>query len=226
MRWLDADERSAKAAIFGLNSVGRRPNELEEAWIVQALVREDGLTQVEAADVAGPAQELGVSAAGAAGAPGGESVQAELRLGLLSPGLARQLTRLPVGNQAAVLTAARRQSLTMAEVQGSSTCCAERRRSRKQYLLERPARGLAASGRRVHAGARSASESGREPAGPATGYAARSAEPPGELATSSRTGRVETRGSPAAGPAFVRLARDGPRLRRPGGRPVARRTAG
>jgi len=40
---LSIDERAAKAAIHGLNSIGGRPSELEEAWIVQALVREDGL---------------------------------------------------------------------------------------------------------------------------------------------------------------------------------------
>ncbi len=48
---MEVDERSAKAAIHGLNSVGGRPSELEEAWLVQALVREDGLTQVEAASL-------------------------------------------------------------------------------------------------------------------------------------------------------------------------------
>jgi ParB-like chromosome segregation protein Spo0J len=116
-RIVDVDERAAKAAIYGLNSAGRHPSELEEAWIVQALVREDGLSQVEAAQLLNKhkswvcrrlalLERLGVEA------------QAELRLGLLSPGLARQLTRLPVGNQAAVLTAARRESLTMTEVQG------------------------------------------------------------------------------------------------------------
>ena len=47
-----------------------------------------------------------------------DEAQEELRLGLLSPGLARQLTRLPAGNQAAVLAAARRETLTAAEVQG------------------------------------------------------------------------------------------------------------
>ena len=49
VRLVEVDERSAKAAIHGLNSVGGRPSELEEAWLVQALVREDGLSQVEAA---------------------------------------------------------------------------------------------------------------------------------------------------------------------------------
>jgi ParB-like chromosome segregation protein Spo0J len=46
-RRLEADERTAKAAIYGLNRAGGRTRELEEAWIIQALLREDGLSQVE-----------------------------------------------------------------------------------------------------------------------------------------------------------------------------------
>ena len=53
VRWIAADERSAKAALYLLNRVGRQPQEREEAWIVQALVREDGLSQVEAAQLLG-----------------------------------------------------------------------------------------------------------------------------------------------------------------------------
>ena len=52
-RLLEADERVAKAAIYGLNDTGRRPHEWEEAWIVHALVREDGMTQIEVADLLG-----------------------------------------------------------------------------------------------------------------------------------------------------------------------------
>jgi ParB-like chromosome segregation protein Spo0J len=117
VRVLDVDERAAKAAIHGLNSVGGRPSELEEAWLVQALVREDGLTQVEAGQLLNKhkswvCRRLALLERLSAAAQG------ELRLGLLSAGLARQLTRLPTGNQAAILTAARRESLTMVEVQG------------------------------------------------------------------------------------------------------------
>ena len=50
---LEADERRAKAAIFGLNQTGRRTQEWEEAWIVHSLVREDGMTQVEVAELLG-----------------------------------------------------------------------------------------------------------------------------------------------------------------------------
>ena len=53
VRLIDVDDRRAKAAIHGLNQTGRRPHELEEAWIVQALVREDGLSQAEVAELLG-----------------------------------------------------------------------------------------------------------------------------------------------------------------------------
>ena len=53
VRLIDVDDRHAKAAIHGLNQTGRRPHELEEAWIVQALVREDGLSQSEVAELLG-----------------------------------------------------------------------------------------------------------------------------------------------------------------------------
>jgi ParB-like chromosome segregation protein Spo0J len=117
VRLVDVDERSAKAAIFGLNHTGQHPSELEEAWIVQALVREDGLSQVEAAQLLNKHKSW-VCRRLALLERLGSDAQAELRLGLLSPGLARQLTRLPVGNQAAVLSVARRDSLTVLEVQG------------------------------------------------------------------------------------------------------------
>ena len=53
VRLIDVDDRRAKAAIYGLNQTGRRPHELEEAWIVRALVREDGLSQAEVAELLG-----------------------------------------------------------------------------------------------------------------------------------------------------------------------------
>jgi ParB-like chromosome segregation protein Spo0J len=49
-RLMEADERQAKAAIYGLNRAGDRTR---EAWIIQALVREDGLSQVEVAELLG-----------------------------------------------------------------------------------------------------------------------------------------------------------------------------
>lgn len=39
-RRIEVDERGAKAAMYALNRIGRHFGELEEAWLVQALVRE------------------------------------------------------------------------------------------------------------------------------------------------------------------------------------------
>jgi ParB-like chromosome segregation protein Spo0J len=141
VRVLEIDERSAKAAIFGLNSVGRQPSELEEAWIVQALVREDGLSQVEAAELLGRHKSWVCRRLALLERLGTEA-QAELRLGLLSPGLARQLTRLPVGNQAAVLVAARRDALTAVEVQGVVDLLRGASQEQEAYVLQSPRSAL------------------------------------------------------------------------------------
>ena len=50
-RLVEVDEPTAKAIILGLNGIGGRMKELEEAWIVQALVREDGLSQLQVAEL-------------------------------------------------------------------------------------------------------------------------------------------------------------------------------
>jgi ParB/RepB/Spo0J family partition protein len=141
VRLVEVDERTAKAAIFGLNCIGRHPQELEEAWIVQALVREDGLSQVEAAALLGRHKSW-VCRRLALLERLGDTVQADLRLGLLSPGLARQLTRLPTGNQSAVLTAARREALTLAEVQGVIDLLHNATPEQQAYVLQDPRAAL------------------------------------------------------------------------------------
>ena len=52
-RFLETDEPGAKAAIFNLNRIAGRPVELEEAWIIYALVIDDGLQQIEVAQMLG-----------------------------------------------------------------------------------------------------------------------------------------------------------------------------
>lgn len=141
VRLVDLDERSAKAAIFGLNHAGQHPSELEEAWIVQALVREDGLSQVEAAQLLNRHKSW-VCRRLALLERLGEAAQAELRLGLLSPGLARQLTRLPAGNQPAVLAAARRDGLTALEVQGVVDLLHGASAEQEAYVLADPRAAL------------------------------------------------------------------------------------
>jgi ParB-like chromosome segregation protein Spo0J len=141
-RCLSGDERSAKAAIYGLNREGRPTRELEEAWIVQALVREDGLTQVEAAELLGRhkswvcrrlalLEKLAVEA------------REDLRLGLLSVTAARSLVRLPAGNQAEVLVTARRDGLSSVELRDVVELLEQAAsREQEEYILSKPREAL------------------------------------------------------------------------------------
>jgi len=141
-RLLEADERTAKAAIYGLNRAGGRTRELEEAWIIQALVREDGMTQVEVAELLGRHKSW-VCRRLALIERLGPKAKDELRVGLLSPTAARQIVRLPEGNQAEVLEATRREALSTAELAGMVDLwlgCAERRQ--QEYLLQHPREAL------------------------------------------------------------------------------------
>ena len=135
VRLLEADERSAKAAIYGLNRAGGRTRELEEAWIIQALVREDGMSQMEVAELLGRHKSW-VCRRLALIERLGPTARDELRVGLLSPTAARQIVRLPEGNQAEVLETIRREALSGAELAGAVDLwlgCAERRQ--QDYLL-------------------------------------------------------------------------------------------
>jgi len=112
---LEVDEQGSKAAIYNLNRVAQRPQEMEEAWIVYALVREDGMSQVEAGQLLGRHKSW-INRRLAMIEKLCTAAKEELHLGLLSPSLARQLTRLPTGNQEAALATAREASLNSAEL--------------------------------------------------------------------------------------------------------------
>lgn len=141
-RLMEADERTVKAAIYGLNRAGGRTRELEEAWIIHALVREDGMSQVEVAELLGRHKSW-VCRRLALLERLGSKARDELRVGLLSPTTARQLVRLPQGNQAEVLDTMRREALSGAEVKGVVDLwlgCADR--SQQQYILAHPREAL------------------------------------------------------------------------------------
>ena len=117
VRLIEVDDRRAKAAIYGLNQTGRRPYELEEAWLVQALVREDGLSQSEVAELLGRhkswvCRRLALLEKLCA------DVRQELEVGLLTPSAAREIARLPAGDQSEVLDLSRRESLNNEELRG------------------------------------------------------------------------------------------------------------
>ena len=141
-RLLEADEPAAKAAIYGLNRTGGRTRELEEAWIIQALVREDGMSQVEVAELLGRHKSW-VCRRLALIERLGSRAKDELRVGLLSPTAARQMVRLPEGNQAEVLDAIRREALSSTELVGMVDlwlACSERHQ--QEYLLRHPREAL------------------------------------------------------------------------------------
>jgi len=141
-RRLEADERTAKAAIYGLNQTGRRTQEWEDAWIVHALVREDGLTQVEVAELLGRHKSWVCRRLALVERLAGE-VRDDLRLGLLSATAARSLVRLPAGNQAEVVATAHRDKLTAAELEGVvGLLCAAPARAHQEYILAEPRRAL------------------------------------------------------------------------------------
>ncbi len=154
-RLMEADERTVKASIYGLNRAGGRTRELEEAWIIHALVREDGMSQVEVAELLGRHKSW-VCRRLALLERLGSKARDELRVGLLSPTTARQVVRLPQGNQAEVLDAMRREALSGAEVKGVVDLwlgCADR--GQQQYILAHPREALSQ--------AKGVSQLGRDP---------------------------------------------------------------
>jgi len=100
----------AKAALVTFNRPHRGVSELEEAWVVESLVREHEMLQKEVAELLGRhkswvcrrlqlAQRLE------------SSIVEDMRLGLVSATVARELVRLPRGNQARVAAAIQRHGL-------------------------------------------------------------------------------------------------------------------
>jgi hypothetical protein len=142
VRVLEVDEPAAKAAILGLNRDQRPVRELEEAWVVQALVRDDAMTQVEAAHLLGRHKSW-VCRRLALLEKLSAAVKEDLRLGLVGPSLARQLTRLPVGNQETLLALARRATLTAQEVSGVIDLLEGASDEQAAFVLAKPREALA-----------------------------------------------------------------------------------
>jgi ParB-like chromosome segregation protein Spo0J len=147
VRVLDVDEPLAKAAILGLNRDQRPVRELEEAWVVQGLVRDDGMTQVEAAHLLNRHKSW-VCRRLALLEKLSASVKEDLRLGLVGPTLARELTRLPtgndqVGNQDALLALVRRETLTAQEVNGLIDLLQGASPDQAAFVLAKPREALA-----------------------------------------------------------------------------------
>ena len=93
----EADRAEAKLLMFWSHRA-EGLSDLEEAWVVRSLYREDGLSQPEIArflgrDKSWACRRLQLAEGLAAG------VEADVRLGMLCTSTARELVRLPRGNQ-------------------------------------------------------------------------------------------------------------------------------
>jgi len=142
VRLIEVDDRRAKAAIYGLNQTGRRPHELEEAWIVRALVREDGLSQPEVAELLGRHKSW-VCRRLALLEKLSADVRQDLEVGLLSATAAREIARLPAGNQSEVVDVARREGLSGEELRGVVRLLLESTTAeQKMFVLTKPRSAL------------------------------------------------------------------------------------
>lgn len=98
VRMLPLSERAAVAAVYGMNQQGRGLADLEEAWVVHALVRGHHLTQPEVGELL-DRHKSWVCRRLALVERLDERVQQDLRVGLIPVSVARALVRLPRGNQ-------------------------------------------------------------------------------------------------------------------------------
>ena len=147
-RVMEVNDTAAKAAMYGLNRAGGRTSELEETWIVFALVREDGLPQVEVAELLGR-HKTWVCRRLALIEKLGEEAKEELRVGLLSPTCARHVARLPQGNQGQLLGLIRREALTVHELEGVvNLLLSAPSGDQQRYVLEAPREALSQAGGR------------------------------------------------------------------------------
>lgn len=144
VRILNLNERGAKSMIYCLNRNFRGLSDLEEAWIVQALYREDHLSQPEIAELLDHHKSW-VSRRLALVEKLSPRVQEDIRLGMLTAASARELVRLPRGNQEELNDTVRRQGLTSRET-AQLVDLFEKTTGREQqlYLLEHPREALAA----------------------------------------------------------------------------------
>ena len=146
VRLIDVDDRRAKAAIHGLNQTGRRPHELEEAWIVRALVREDGLSQSEVAQLLGRHKSW-VCRRLALLEKLCTDVRQDLEVGLLTPTAAREIARLPAGNQSEVVDVTRRAALSGEALSGVVRLLLESvTAEQKTFVLTKPREALGHAG--------------------------------------------------------------------------------
>lgn len=142
VRVLTASEQAAVAVVYGLNRDGRGMSDFEQSLVVRALCRDHGLAQVEVAALLGHHKSW-VSRRLSLVEQLDEQVQQDLRVGLVSTSVARELMRLPRGNQGEVAQTVWRHGLTVRDASLMVTLFEKADdRSAQQALLKEPAEAL------------------------------------------------------------------------------------
>lgn len=108
------NERAALAAVVGLNRGSRGLLDLEEALVVRELVRGQGLTGPEVGELLGHDKSW-VCRRLMLVERLDETVQSDVRVGLVPVSVAREVVRLPRGNQPEVAQSVHRHGLTSRE---------------------------------------------------------------------------------------------------------------
>lgn len=111
VRILGLTEAQATAALVTFNRPHRGVSELEEAWVVYALVTKHHMIQRDVAELLGRHKSWVCRRLGLAQRLD-KTVVDDMRLGLISATVARELVRLPRGNQPPAAAAIQRHGLT------------------------------------------------------------------------------------------------------------------
>ncbi len=111
VRSLPLTERAAVAAVYGLNLGARGLVDLEEALVVSELLREQGLSQVEVGELLGRHKSW-VSRRLMLVERLCDEVQDDVRVGVIPVSVAREVARLPRGNQPEVAACVHRHGLS------------------------------------------------------------------------------------------------------------------
>jgi ParB/RepB/Spo0J family partition protein len=134
---LDAGIRASKAAIIQLNWKASSISELEEAMVLHSLFRQDGLTQAQMATLLGRHKSWVCRRVSLIERLCDEAVEL-IKLGLLSVTAARELARLPRGNQRAPLGTIQKYRLDTRETARLVSILLERPRWDHEIVLNFP----------------------------------------------------------------------------------------
>jgi len=142
-RVLEVGARAAKAAVLCLNWVSQSVSDLEEGWVVHALCCDDGLTQMEAGQLLGRSNSW-VSRRLSLVERLSDEVQSQLRLGLITGTVGRELARLPRGKQERLLESVTEHGLGSREVASLVELLRGASREEQERTLRAPRDALAA----------------------------------------------------------------------------------